>query len=186
MGTINDLFLGGAAEKAAQYQQNAALQGLNLQKQGYQALQRDAAPVNNVRDLALARIGLVNQGGYMPEQTPGVQYQRDLANQQIAAGAAARGKYDSGQRYMAQQDAQAGLVSQDVGNQLSRLGQLAGFGVGQNLNYNSLIGGNRNLQGAAMQEYGTQGAAGTIGQSNALSGLFNTLGTGLGTWWGSR
>lgn len=183
MGVLSEL-MGGGSATAAKYGQQAALQGLNLQQQQYNSLQRDAAPVQNVRDLALARIGLINNGQYTPMAEPDLAYRQKLANEQISQGAAARGKYDSGGRYMAQQDAMAGLASQSMGNQLSRLGNLAGFATGQDLTQNSLIGNNRSLQGNAYQSGSTQKAAGTIGQSNALSDLLSSGMSGYNYWMG--
>lgn len=183
MGTLSNLF-GGGAEAATDLQMAAAMQGLKQQQNQFGAIQRDAAPIQNVRDLALARIGLINAGQYTPQAEPGLDYRQNLARQQIASGSAARGKYDSGGRYMAEQDAMAGLASQGVNNQLSRLGQLAGFGMNQDAYQNSLIGNNRALQGNAYMTGGDVRAAGTIGQSNALSDLLHGGMSAGQYWWG--
>lgn len=170
-----DLFGGQANRMAKDIQSQLAAMGLELERDFFQQLREDEAPVREARNAALAALrGLETEEFQLP-QDPSLGFQESQALEDINKAAAASGKSLAGGTRMAEQDALAGLRSQSTRNQMNRLLNLAGFQTNDLVGQNSLIAANTDAQANQMQNMNAINNAYNVGQSNAV---FNTLGQG--------
>ena len=179
-----DLFGGQAARQASDIQLQLGDLGLQLQREFFNVLQADQAPVLATRDAAIGQIQGLRQGGEIPLD-PSLQYQIGEQQRQLGTNLAARGKFNSGQRYVGEQDIAAGLTSQNVNQGVNRLLNLAGFQTSDLLNSNALLGQNVNAQAGQMQNQGAIQAAGRIGQLNAFNNLLGNAAGFAGQYGGN-
>jgi len=171
-----DLFGGQASRTASKLQLDLGKLGLQIQQEFFNQLRADTEPVRATRNAAIGAIQGLDRGGTLPTD-PVLGYQIGQAQDKIRAGAAARGKFNSGGRYMAEQDTVAGLTSQDLSANMNRLLNLAGFETSDLINSNQLLQQNVNQQATQMGNLGAIEASGIMGQQNAFS---NMLGNAAG------
>lgn len=168
-----DLFGGQANRLASDIQGELADIGLQLERDFFNQLREDEAPVREARNQALGFLQQVQQGEAQLPSDPALPFQQQNALRDIRRAAAARGKFFSGGRLEAEQDALAQLQSRDTSSQLNRLLNLAGFQTQDLLGSNQLIAQNTDAQVNQLQNIGAIRQAGNIGQSNALLNLFD-------------
>lgn len=176
-GILNDLLgssdpLGTKATQASNTAQlNASKFDLATQKELFNILQESKQPVLNAQNYAIDYLGGIGNGTQQLATNPSLQYQLDTGLNDIATGAAAHGKYNSGGRYVNQQDYASGLASQDTSQNIDRLLNLAGYSTNQVTSVNPLLNNAAFGQGTA--NLGIQGAR-NQGYYNATD-LQNTL-----------
>jgi hypothetical protein len=168
-----DLFGGQANRLATGIQAQLADIGLQLERDLFSQLREDEAPVRGARNQALDFLRGIEQGTSTLPQDPSLDFRRSNALRDIGQNAAARGKFFSGGRLKAEQDALGSLESQDVNSQLSRLLNLAGFETGDLLGSNQLIAANTDSQANQMQNANAIRGARDVGRSNALFSFLN-------------
>lgn len=118
--------------------------------------------------------------------SPGYQFRMDEGNRQINANRAARGMLGSGDTLRELTRYGQGVASEEWGNQLNQLFNLAGLGQtstassgAQGMNYANMAGNNALLAGQARASaYGTQ--------ANAWGGALGQLGGGLFNYFGAK
>lgn len=170
-----DIFGGQANRLAGQIQGELADIGLALERDFFNQLREDEAPVREVRNQALDRIQRIQRGEATLATDPSLGFRQENVLRDIRASAAAQGKFGSGGRLVAEQDALAQLASQDTGQQVNRLLNLAGFETGDLLSSNQIIASNTDAQANQLQNIGAISQSRDVGRSNAL---FNVLGQG--------
>lgn len=170
-----DLFGGQANRLAQDIQSQLARMGLDLERNFYNQLREDEAPVREARNAALAALQGLQDGSYQLPVDPSLEFRERQALEDINKAAAAQGKSLAGGTRMAEQDALAGLRSASTQSQLNRLLNLAGYQTDDLFGSNSLISANTNAQANQLQNMNAINQAFSIGQSNAI---FNTLGQG--------
>lgn len=167
-----DLFGGQANRLASDIQSQLAQIGLDLERDFFNQLREDEAPVRDVRNQALEQLRLVQTGEAQLPQDPSLGFRQANAQRDIGTASAARGKFFSGGRQVAEQDAFAQLASDDTNRQLSRLLNLSGFETQDLLGSNQLIAQNTDSQGNLQNNLSGINNASKIGQSNALLNVF--------------
>ena len=170
-----DLFGGQANRLAGDIQEELAGIGLDLERDFFQQLREDEAPVRDVRNAALQFLQQIQTGEAQLPQDPSLPFQIDQGVTDIGQAAAARGKFFSGGRQVAEQDVRAQLTGQDTSQQLNRLLNLSGFETQDLLNSNSLIAQNTDAIANQQSNVNAVNRASRVGQSNQI---FNILGQG--------
>lgn len=161
-----DLFGTHSNEQAAAYTRQASEEALQLQKDLFNQLYGDAAPVRESRDAALGLLRGIQEGTFTPSASPGLGYRVGEAVGDVRAQAAARGKLYSGGREMAEQDVTSRAVQQDYNDAVNRLLNLAGYST-QDLNtQNALLQQNVGSQGNQLFNQGIQNANQQINRQN--------------------
>lgn len=170
-----DLFGGQASRMAADIQSQLAEMGLTLERDFYNQLREDEAPVREARNAALAALQGLQDGSYQLPEDPALALQERNALTDINKMAAAQGKSLAGGTFEAQQDALGALRSNSTQKQLSRLLNLSGYQTNDLLGSNSLIARNTDSQANQMQNLNAINQSYDIGQSNAV---LNVMGQG--------
>ena len=168
-----DLFGGIANRQAGEIQSELAEIGLQLERDFFNQLRDDEAPVRDVRNQALQFLQGIQDGSTSLQQDPSLGFRQDNAARDIRTAAAATGKFNSGGRLVAEQDARAQLASEDTGSQINRLLNVAGFETGDLLTNNQLIAQNTDARINQGQNIAAINQSSDLGRSNAL---FNGFG----------
>lgn len=179
-----DIMGRGASEEAYKIQVRLLREALGLRKGLFKDLRKDAAPVRAARDEVLGMIGGLRDGTHSLALDPSLGYQTDEALKNIRNQAAARGKFNSGGRFMAEQDAIGSLTSQSVNQSMNRLLNSAGFNTSDLTTNNQLL--QRGANGVAQDHMGLATAQfnQNINRQNMNNDLQNSLFT-LGAYYGS-
>jgi hypothetical protein len=165
-----DLFGAQAGRQAADIQTQMADMGLQLERDFFNQLREDEAPVRDVRNQALDFLQGIQSGTESLTADPSLGFRTENAVRDIGTSAAAAGKFNSGGRLVAEQDASAQLASQDTGSQINRLLNLSGFETGDLLANNQLIAANTDSQANQMQNLAAIDQSRGVGRSNRLFG----------------
>ena len=168
-----DLFGGQAARQAGEIQTQLADMSLQLERDFFNQLREDEAPVRDVRNKALEFLQGIQSGETSLSADPSLGFRQDNAVRDIGKSFAASGKFNSGGRLVAEQDATSQLASQDTNSQMNRLLSLAGFETGDLLANNQLIAANTDSQANQMQNLAAINQSRDFSQQNQL---FNGLG----------
>jgi hypothetical protein len=168
-----DLFGGQANRLASDLQAELAELGLELERDFFQQLREDEAPVRDVRNQALAFLQAIESGDAQLSADPNLQFRESQVLEQIGKSAAAQGKFGAGGTRLAEQDALAQLTQQDTQSQLNRLLNLSGFQTQDLLGSNALIAQNTDSQANQLANINAINQAGSLGQSNAIFNVLN-------------
>lgn len=187
-----------AARRAASAQERAAGEALDLQREQLDQARADSLPWMEAGQTALnqlmGELGISDaaQNGTFESQfteTPGYQFALQQGEAGVMNNLAALGQRGSGSALRALTEFRTGLANQEYNNYLNRLSGVSTGGQTQVNSTNALTGNltglmsNTILNRGAAQGSGYMGAANAIG--NALSGMTNNLGAGLGaSGWG--
>lgn len=179
IGSIAGAGLGylGAQEAA-----NAAKKAGKLEWQQYLDARKDFAPYREVGVQSLGSLRDLILGGDFSKfhASPGYQFRMDQGVQAVDRGASARGMLGSGQRLKELTNYGQGLASDEYGNYLNQLYNLAGYGqtatqntaqLGANAaqGYGNAIANAGYLRGSG---YGAAGNSLTGGINNALAAYY--------------
>lgn len=179
-----DLFGGRAQERATQVETALNREGLQLQRELFDQLMADQAPVISARDEALSLLQMLQGGEFEPFQDPSLDFRRREGLRDIRNAAAAQGKFFAGERFLNEQDLEAGLASDSIGRAINQILNLAGFSTADVASTNPTIASNVGARGGILQNLGGVQARGIIGRANARNQGLNTGATLLGYGFG--
>jgi len=173
----------GAAQSAANAQQNAADQAIQQTEQNYQRTAGNLNPYISAGNNALGQMQALNSGDYSSfKASPDYQFSLSQGIQGLDRSAAARGSLYSGGHSADILGYAQGLASQNYGNYYNRLAGLAGVGqtaanqlgaYGQN--YANAVG-NLNMQNAGNQMNSIYNRANASSNfANQLAGIGGNL-----------
>lgn len=165
-----DLFGNKATDQATAIQQQFSQLSLGLQRDFFDQLRDDQAPVRETRNLAIDRL---QNNAPLPDD-PNLGFQTSEGLRAIRNQAAARGKLNSGGRFRTEQDFVSGLNAQSTGNQLNRLLNIAGFQTTDLNQNNALTQSNLAGQTNSLLGLGDIRAGGIVAQNNNRNNLINT------------
>lgn len=128
--------------------------------------------------------GATGQAGDMSRffASPDYEFRRSEGLRGIEQGAAARGGALSGNALRATSAFNSNLASQEYGNYMSRLMQMAGLGSAATNNSGNAVSGYGNSLMGSQQQMGDARASGVLGMTNSLMGGINDF----ASWYGSR
>ncbi len=168
--------LGGAAlgYLGSQQAANAAKKAGKLEWQQYLDSRADFAPYREVGVQSLGSLrDLILNGDFSKfYASPGYQFRLDQGTKAIDRSAAARGALNSGQTLKALNDYGQGMASEEYGNYLNQLYNLAGFG--QTATQNTA-----QLGASAAQGYGNRIADAGYLRGTGYANLGNSLTGGI-------
>lgn len=184
-GIVGGLSQASAAKKAASAQTKAANKDLAFQKETRDIVRADFAPAREIGTNALRGyaselgMGAAPEGWQGYQQTPGYQFALNEGNANINALAGAKGGLNSGATLQALQENGIGMMNQDYGSWLSRIGGLvdtgqSAAGMSGQASQNAAAGVSN-----ALSAKGNAQAAGAVGVGNAISGGINNV---IGSW----
>ena len=169
-----DIFGGRAQTQASEIETLLNNEGLDLQRELFRLLLGDQAPVLDARNQALGLLQGLDDGSFDPFLDPSLSFQREEGLRDIRNRAAASGKFNSGQRYIDEQNFEGGLRSDAINQAVSRILNLAGFSTQDVSTTNPILGSNIGAQGGLLQNQGRINANSIIGQANARNRGLNT------------
>lgn len=188
-----------SANTIAGADQNALNASTSIQQQNVAAITANEQPYINAGKASLNTLsGDMGPGGSLStpftladlQTDPGYQFDLQQGNQAVQRAAAAQGTLNSGGTLKSISNYTTGLASNEVqnaynrytGTQTQQYNQLAGLvnqGIGATNTVNAATTNQANQVSGFTQNdvigAGAAGAAGTIGQSNAIGGGLNTL-----------
>lgn len=177
-----------AGQAAAGAQQAASEAALEEQRRQFDIAQAQAAPFREAGVEAIqqqrALLGLAGPEAQQQameglQESPGQQFIRQRQQRALLRGQAAIGGLGGGNVRTALQAQAAGFAQQDLQNQFSRLGQLAGQGQATTAQLGQLGAGAAQRAGQFQLAGGQAAASGILGAQQAQGQLLGRLGGGL-------
>jgi len=178
------------ATRAAQFQEQAAAAGIDVQSEQFQRILELLGPSAEGGDLArqqqLALLGLLGpeaqqQAQEQFQESPGQQFIRERQQRALVRNQAAIGGLGGGNIRTALQEQAAGFAQQDFANQFSRLGGLAAAGQEAATNIGQFGSSTSTNISNLLLESGRASAAGTLGRAAARAEFTGDVVSSLGS-----
>lgn len=177
---------GKGADKAAKTQAAAYQKGIDEQQREFGITQQNFAPylaagnksLSSVMDL-LGLNGADTQGTAIGtlKGSPAFTSLYNTGQDTILQNASATGGLRGGNTQSSLANFGSGLLSTVIQNQLSNLGGLVSTGAGATGNLGGLAQNNANAVSNLLGQQGSAQSAGILGQTQALQGIINSLGS---------